>query len=342
MPIAADALFGRRARLQIGDIVFDDPFLVRADGRPAPLIGDSDALRLSFVIRKQLPVKTAASAAGSTKPTCELAIYNLAERTRRRLDQLAGTTARGIVLEAGYQEDVGVLFRGEVVGISSGREGTEWVTRVQATSGRALMKATVNESLAPGATKEARILALLATLERAAPGVSLDRARARLKKGDMPALLDELTSGVTMVGSALRQFEQLVRDLGKEAIVDDDDLSVLGPDEIRGDRVVVLTPFTGLISLPTRLPADTKRPDQVVVRARSLLQWRLGLGGMVEIGASNIAGMYRVRAVVHTGDTHDQEWSSEVEADEVARAYDPLLEREIQSQIEASPSGVQA
>lgn len=333
-------VFGRRARLQISDLVFDDPLLVREDSRRAPLLGDHDALRLSFKVRKQVP-----TGASTTKlPTCEIALYNLAERSRRRLDTIVGTRERGLILEAGYQDDVGQIFRGEVTSVWSGREGTEWVTRVTATTGRTLSMATVNESLAPGASKTARMLLLLDALDVASQGgqaSGLRRARARLDRGDLRGAFDELVNGATLTGPALQQFQQLAKDLGAEAWVDDDEVVMLAEGEVRSDQMVVLTPYTGLVGLPQRI-VDEKRPAQLVVRALARMQWRLTLGAVLELGSTAIAGLCRVRAVVHTGDTHAEEWTTEVEADVIDRAWDPVLEREIQGELNATPSGVVA
>lgn len=340
MPIPAAALFGRRMRLQIGPVVFDDPFKVRPGGRAAPLLGEPEALRVSFKVRKKIATKATATP-GAEPPTLELAIYNLAERTRRQLDELVGTPARGIALDAGYRDEVGTIFRGEVVMITSGREGTEMVTRVVGKTGHQLGQAIVNTTLPPGSTMVERVQQLIQAMQRDNPGVNFGRAIQRFQARDMPGALDQLTRGVTLTGRALDQYRVLSKDLKLETWVDDDEGVALMPTEVRGDRMVVLTAASGLLGPPTRI-IDEKDPSKVIARMSSLLQWRIGLGGAVELGSISLSGFYRVRAIVHTGDTHEVEWSTEAEGVQLSVAFDPLLRRAFESQLEGVPVGERA
>lgn len=332
MALPDGALFGRRMRLQVGPIVFDDAEL-------GPELGDPAALRVGFKVRKKIPTKTTATA-GAEPPALELAIYNLAERTRRQLDELVGTKARGIALDAGYGTDVGVAFRGEVVTVLSGREGTEWVTRISGRTGHTLSQTILNDTLPPGATKQARLQKAIDTMARDNPGVSFTLAAQRVKAGDFGGALESITQGVTMTGRALDQFRVLAKDLGLDAWVDDNEFVALAADEVRGARTVVLTAASGLIAPPSRV-FDEKDPAKLIVRAMSLLQWRFALGGVLELGSAGLSGFFRVRAVVHTGDTHGSEWSTEVEAVAV-KPYDPLTRRVVGAQLSQNPGQQEA
>lgn len=335
MPFPTDALYGRRLRLQVGSIVFDDAEAF--DGVP---LGDARALRVSFKVRKAVPKKATASPSASS-PDMELKVYNLAERTRRNLDELVSTKARGVAIDAGYGEDVGTVFRGEVTRAYSVREGTEWATTIIAKAGRTLGQTVLNETVPPGATKVDRVLRMLEAAQRDNPGVSFTRALDRFKQRDMAGALDELGRGVTLSGRAFDQYRVLAQDLGLETWVEDEEVVALMADEVRGDRRVVLTPRTGLVGAPTPV-FDEKNPKKVIIRAVSRLQWRLGLGGVVEVSSQSRAGFFRVRALVHTGDTHGSEWTTEVEAVEVPAAYDPILRRTLESELDDVAVGASA
>jgi hypothetical protein len=332
MTIFEGRMFGRRMKLQVGTIDFasEDEF--------DPQLGDDGALRVSFAVRKEIPRKVAATA-GAEPPALELAIYNLAERTRRKLDGLKGTSLRGIAMSAGYGEDIGVIFAGELHTVTSAIEGTEWVTKIVGKTGKTAGSVVVNESLPPGASKGDRALKLLEVLQRENPGTNFDKAKARIKAGDAKGVLDTIVNGVTMAGKALEQFRVLSKDLGLEAWIDDGEALALAPGEVRGDRRVVLRADTGLIGPPTRIE-DPKSPDMLIVRMTSLLQWRLALAGAVELESGGLNGFFRVRALRHTGDTHEGDWQTEIEADELVSAYDPLTKQYLQPELDSAVGAI--
>jgi hypothetical protein len=290
--------FRRLARLQIGGVVIDAP-----------------ALRIGFRVKKTITSK-------ATDPNAaEIKVYNLAKKTRERLKETAdGKT--GLSLLAGYagpaaDTDVGALpqiFRGDVRLVLSYREGTENVTEIQAVTGKNLGGNIISTSLSPGATKKERLLAVLDDMKRNNPLVDFSQAFDRVQRGDFKGGLDALKSGASMVGRSLDYTKALARDFGLEAWVDDDQLIISGADEVpKGTLAVLLSPETGLIGAP-RPVYDTKNPKAFVVRATGLLNGGFALGRQVKIVSEDLTGVFRIRAVAHTGDTHSGEWSSEVEA----------------------------
>lgn len=332
MTIIGDGnMFGRRLSLQVGPVVFDAPLNGPiGTGETRGLLGDPEALRVSFNIRAKIPTK-AGSTPGAEPPAATIAVYNLAERTRRSLDELIGTKAIGIAFDAGYGDDVGSIFRGHMSTVHSAQRGAEWVTTITGKTGNVAARTIINETLPPGSSKFDRMKKILDTLERDNPAVSFKRAQDRLKLKDYRGFADELTNGVTMTGHAMDHFRVLTKDLGFESWIDQDEAVVLAPDEVRGDRRVVLSPMTGLISAPDPV-FDEKLPNKLIIRVRSLLQWRFGLGGVVELVTSGMSGFFRIRAMMHVGDTHGDEYSSEVEAVEVPAAFDPILKKKIQAE----------
>ena len=79
-----------------------------------------DTLNFSFEVpfedNEQLPVAT-------------ITAYNLSENTRASILQ-----GHAVILNAGYEGDIGCIFIGGVAGLAHRKENTEWITKITATS----------------------------------------------------------------------------------------------------------------------------------------------------------------------------------------------------------------
>lgn len=298
--------FRRICSVQIGGVLVEGP-----------------ALRVAFRVRKSITKTTDPNQA-------EVKIYNLAQATRQKLDE-AATEKRadgsliGMSLAAGYAGADGAttsipqIFRGEVRLISSRREGTEWVTTVQAVTGAGMGGNIISSSLAPGSTKAQRLTAVLDDLKRNNPLVDFSQAFDRVKRGDFKGAADSLKGGASLFGKSLDYTKKLAQDFGLEVWVDDDAVYITGADEVpKGSLAVLISPETGMLEAPNRI-FDQKNPKAWIVRVKTLLNGGLVLGRQVQVNSESLSGMFRVRALNHEGDTHGQEWSTEIEASLLAR-----------------------
>ena len=84
-------------------------------------------------------------------------VYNLSEATRSNIQK--GTP---IILNAGYEGDVGTIFVGAVSAASSEKNGMDWVTEISATTAlQEWIGKNINKTYLPGTTAKNIILDLL-------------------------------------------------------------------------------------------------------------------------------------------------------------------------------------
>lgn len=261
------------------------------------IVGDLrvTGLRMAFKVKKTT----------KTEPnTCELRIYNLAEKTRSRLQ----SKAIPVVLSAGYQDNAAIIFQGDARTIDHVRDNADWITLVRCGDGeRAYQWAHFSESFAPG-TPVADVIRAAAQ----ALGVNTGNLDAELAKGDFRGRLTEFAHGYTAHGKASQELDKLLRTCGFSWSVQDGALQLLRGDAAAPGRAVLLTPETGLVGSPEHnAPDKTNRPPRV--KFRSLLQPSIRCGGAVELRAAGVKGQFRVEALEHGGDTHGGEWYTNAE-----------------------------
>lgn len=84
-------------------------------------------------------------------------IYNLSENTRNSIER-----NQPIIINAGYEDDIGVVFVGKVSGKSSKHQGTEWITTITATEAmEEWLSRKVNKTYAKGQDAESIVKDLL-------------------------------------------------------------------------------------------------------------------------------------------------------------------------------------
>lgn len=201
----------------------------------------------------------------------EVRIYNLAEETVKALE--AGAP---VVVQAGYQGDVGTVFVGTASEISTSWEGVDKVTAVVIGDGAAQwLTARVNKTWRQGvrASEVARdIIGLL--------GLRVGRIQ-------LPSDITYLT-GKTFATSAKAALEEIAADTGAKLHVTREAVYLVPPGNWR--RVgVFLSAETGLIESPQ---PSSQRPG--AYRIRTLLQHRITTDAMLEIDSRTAKGQFRV------------------------------------------------
>jgi hypothetical protein len=238
----------------------------------------------------------------------DVQIYNLSESTRGRL--LTNPDRNALIVEAGYDEVFGEIYKGKTIGIDAHREGTSWVLRAAAKDGLDALRQVVNVSLAPGAKLDNAFTGTLSQL-----GVGVNEAIKRIRQGDIAAGTKTLIDGFVGFGRGMDELDKLTKKIGAEWSIQGEELQIRLPNETVG-REIYVHPRTGLVGSPERL-YDEQRPGVHLVRFRSLLQPGFRPYARVELDSRSFSGTYRVEKVEHSGDTHGAEWTSVVEAREI-------------------------
>lgn len=264
--------FGRFARLTVDDVEFDPGF------------------RVAFRIEKT---------ADQNPNTADITISNLQRSTREKL-QRPGVQ---VILEAGYQNEHQVVFKGDARTISHVHDGPTWTTRIQCGDGeKALKNARVNESFGPGTdVREAARKAMEAM------GLEMRDAMAALGTGGWGAAQERFWHGLSVTGPAGKVLSDALGGSRYRWSIQDGVLQVLADGETTNEEAVLLDRWSGLIGSP-------ELGDNGVLKIRALLNGGLRPGRRVLLESDPFRGAFRVETAAHLGDTGGVEWYSEIEA----------------------------
>lgn len=306
-------LFNRVAELTVGE----------ANGQ-AVIIRD---LRFSFAISKDND---------KTSNRLDLKIYNMNNQTR----QLVECVNNNVILKAGYADDIGpvTIFTGTVMRAWTIKEGNDIITELHVRDGALpLRQSKISISYAPG-------ISAIMVLKDVAASFGLPVKPLPADVEDKP-----YTKGYAFCGKAETAMKDICRYLGLTWSIQNHEIQILNKDKPFGDEIVVLTPESGLIGIPSRIVDSTRKqsqgddspPSGLVLseslngkqyqiegyRVKSLLQPRIYPGSYVGLesrallldpsnnseGSKLPRAFFRAEVVTHSGDTHEGEWVTECE-----------------------------
>jgi hypothetical protein len=277
----------RRAELTVSRL--DQSTFFATEPGNAIIIRDRDevtggrvGLRVTFSIAKSLT---------SDPNTCEVTIYNLAERTRSALQH----NPLQVRLDAGYQGNVQTIFVGDLKRAPSTPTGVDWATKLELGDGaRAYKRATVSRSYLGGVN----VRTLVGDLAKSM-GLTVPRTIAEAREFG-----NELAGGEALHGPSAREMSRVLKAQNLSWSVQDGQLQILRPTDVRANEAIV-SPEYGPPAKPGGAPLLT---------VRVLLQPDLTPGGKIHVRSRAINGNFRMERVVHTGDTAGQDWYSTIEA----------------------------
>lgn len=258
----------------------------------------------------------------------QIRIYNLNQDTARKIQN----EFTRVELSAGYGDDIGLIFKGEICYIRNGRESaTDTFVEIFAQDSDAAYNfASTNRSLAKGWTPDQLHDALLQ-----------DLSPYGVTAGYKPTFTDSAASrGLACYGMTRDLLRDLADQQGCEWSIEDGRLNFVKLSSFIPGEAVVLTAATGMIGTP-------EQTIQGLV-VRCLLNSRIKSGGQVKIDNASIStltirtpytgaefvpsadadGSYTSRVVQHVGDTRGQEWYTMmicVAVDGTAPASGPTL-----------------
>ncbi len=274
-------------------------------------------LRLKFVVdRDKLPWPNSA----------ELAVWNLNADNRAKLTAGGAVAAK---IQAGYQGNVKQIFYGllDIVEHEKDTNTGDWITRMSASDcGEKIKQARVTASFNKGAT----VLSVLKTILK-----PLGLGEGNLSSFTLdPALLRTLPHGGSLHGNAAEELAYFLRSAGLEFSIQDGKLQFCkigeGAPNTEGP---LLSANTGMVNAPklsrekqTDLTkkGKAKTPNTITtvfgeqvdlvttVEATCLLQPALVPGVPFRIESENVNGDFLAVATRHSGDTHEQDWYTQV------------------------------
>jgi len=305
-PKSPTRLFERACRVTV-----DNQAITYAGDEPRPDGRAYDGLRVGFTVEKDL----------STKPnSVELAVYNLARSTRKRL---ADANYVPVLLEAGYRETgLTLLFAGEMrEAFSRADSDGSMVTILRAgDADMAIKKGRKATSYRPGVSASRVVSEILSGLR-----IGQGNVQVALQNHGSGGADEAFQMGVTLHGPVMETLRKTLGAEGLEVSVQDGDAQALkagGGLTLRKEDATFLSPATGLEGSP-----EVTNKDRVTCKAR--IMPGLSPGYVVELNTETEtierlgAGwwsfditpkgtLYVVEKCRYVGDTRGQDWTSEL------------------------------
>lgn len=239
---------------------------------------------------------------------CKLEIFNPNQDTISSLQ----SRSTNISINAGYEGDIRLLFRGNIRNIFQSKTNTDRIITVYAGDGqRDWQNATFNKTFTENVTISAAIEEVLKSFQDVTIGV-ID---------GIPNIADKLR-GQTLSGSSKDILDNFADEYGFNWSVQDGEVVIVPVESpLQGDEVVLVSSATGMIGSPiiTEIGADVV----------SLLNHRMlpnrafrieSVGSDIQIGnlffrnipRTSAEGTYKIQEVTFKGDSREGDWTSSV------------------------------
>ena len=264
---------------------------------------DLSNLRITFSVKKS---------DAQTPNAATIRVYNLAKETAYQIQK----EFIQVVLQAGYQENYGVIFTGDIKQVRTGVEnGVDFYLDIFAGDGDAAYNfSVVNKTLSAGASQNDQVNALSQALNTF--GIS---------QGYIPGLRgNPLPRGKVLYGMTRDYLRSVASSTLTSWSMQDGNLQMVPLTGLLPNTVVLLNSKSGMVGTPEQTNEG--------IAIKCLLNPILKIGGRVKIDQQDIQravidqtdkkdnvnkpvaisedGIYRLLVVEHVGDTRGNDWYS--------------------------------
>jgi hypothetical protein len=262
-------------------------------------------LRIVFKVKKS---------SAQTPNSAIIRVYNLSDNTAKQIRE----EFQSVTLQAGYQSNFGLIFKGNIKQVRFGRENsTDTYVDIAAGDGdQSYNFSTISTTLSAGSHQTDQINAAINTMK---------------PNGVTTGFIDDIDSiilprGKVMYGMSRDYLRQSTESTGTTWSIQNEQIQIVKRTSVAPDPVVVLTSKTGLVGVP-ELTNDG-------VSARCLLNPLIRIGGIININQRDIAdaklsnvsndlqvnsapqttadGLYRVLVAEFNGDTFGNDWYTDI------------------------------
>lgn len=239
--------------------------------------------------------------------TSTITATNLSANTRNNIKK-----GDPVIVNAGYEGDVGCLFVGKVAALSHKKDATDWQTKITATVAlNEWMSSQVNKTYKKSITAKAMIADLLNIfgLEVGDLQLNINKTypRGRVCAGKLKDVLQEIVVSDCKSRLLIRPTGQLI----------------INKQESGVNTGYLLTPQTGLLRSTEEnevIPIDTDLNSQTpsgereeVLKKRScLLNYHIGPADIIKVQSYDLNGRFLVVRGKHTG-SRTGAWKTEME-----------------------------
>ena len=237
---------------------------------------------------------------GSKPNRAEVKVYGLSPASR----QLIKSEGAGVALLAGYPDDAGQIFQGDITSAFVEIEPPEVMTTIAAGDGQSQLLQRVSLSLVPGTSAEQAFQQIAAQM-----GVTVASRSRAVFPGVGPFYA---------FGSAESALDELVGRFGGAWSIQDGELVISEPTLADHRDAILISPETGLVGSPSVMTKKDGDVDMKGVKWKGLLNHRILPGSRCELDSRELYGFYVAHKVIHRGDTgFDNKFHTEVEAREL-------------------------
>lgn len=274
-------------------------FLRRCDVLLADSSGqglDMSRLRINFYIKKE---------DAQTPNTARVKIYGVAADTVARIKK----EFVDIIIQAGYEENYGVIFRGNIKEVRTGKEnGVDTFVEISAGDGDAgYAFGTINKTMAAGSSQNDIVNAAMIGQPGYIPdlgGEKLPRAKVLYgMKRDVLRRSAQSTDTTWSIQDGKMQFLPLTGLLPGQAVVLNSKTGLIGTPEQTVDGIKAEALLNPLLKIGARVIINEK--DVASIKLKSLEKAETKDKEPAKIAAD---GQYRLLKVEYVGDTRGQEW----------------------------------
>lgn len=280
-------LFKRNAQLLIGKI-----------GEIGRLL---EGVRISFEIDMTDNITT---------NTAKIDVYNLSQETIGLLEQKDASC----ILKIGYDdEELSTLFIGNIVEFEHDFTGSDVITKISCKDGYIPLTAKkLSLSFVADSTTKQIIDKIVAELN--------------LTKGDYSAIPSYVyKQGFSFIGSPGKALELVLSRIGYEWTIVNNVLIISKENESNNTTIMqFLSPSTGLLDKPKRFKGRQIRVIKTSAtkknklldgwKIKSLIIPSIQPKSLISVKSEELEGIFLVKAVKFSGDTHDNTWYAEIDA----------------------------
>jgi len=270
-------------------------FTVTADGESRTITG----LRVEFNVTKSLR---------SFPNLAKITLYNLSDETQAALESKFAT----VTLNAGYEGYEKLLFKGEIRNTTLLKQGVDSKVTVYAGDGQRDWESSfVNLTF----DKKVKINAVIEKVARTMTYTSVEKV-------DGIANYSDKLRGQTLSGSTKDVLDSLAKNYDFQWSIQDGVFQAIPNNEIKDiDLAVKINQETGMIGSPTITDQGVEvktllnpaiKPDGAIIIESTSANISKGNLFFREVKETRAIGQYKVYEITHTGDTHSDEWSSNI------------------------------
>lgn len=253
---------------------------------------------------------------------CELHVFNMTEDMRAEIEELVPVTkaVSGLVkkkvkvaarkqatkgipcrIEAGYGDDLSLLWLGDLRTAHSVRQGSDWVTIIESGDGeKAWQNARVNVSYGPKTPTDTALRAFARALGVGEGNIAATVAKLRAGGKIIP-------QGTVFSGPAAQQMSDFCRSADLEWSIQDGAIQILDRGVALAQSAVKVSASTGMLDSPS-VDIDG------LVTVKMLMTPDIRPGRLIVLDSDRVKGGYKIEKATWQGDSAANDWTIQIEA----------------------------